>query len=202
MTSIQKKRLSIAHLGQAAWNKGKQMPKGEKSAHWKGGKSKCLDCLKIVSSVYSKRCRPCQNKFKVGDKHHSFKGGFYSCLDCGNKTKGYSVRHCKSCSLEYMSGPKHYNWKGGITPVNEKVRKSHGYRLWREAVYKRDNFTCQDCKIRGGELHAHHIKPFSLFPELRLAIDNGVTLCKLCHMKTETWGGKILSTSIAQDVNL
>lgn len=79
------------------------------------------------------------------------------------------------------------NWKGGITPVNTAFRNSLEYRLFREVVFMRDNYTCLECNKRGCELNMHHIKPFSLFPELRLAMDNVITLCVECHKKTDTY---------------
>lgn len=71
----------------------------------------------------------------------------------------------------------------GRTPI----KQSYEYKLWRKTVFERDNYTCRDCKRRGGELQAHHIKPQSVFPELRFEINNGVTLCRHCHMKTDTF---------------
>ena len=81
-------------------------------------------------------------------------------------------------------------WKGGIIAETKRIRKSFEIRLWREAVFARDDWTCQECRVRGGELNAHHIKSFAWFPELRTAIDNGVTLCKKCHLKHGTYKGK------------
>lgn len=89
---------------------------------------------------------------------------------------------------ESNKGEKCYLWKGGITPENKKIRFSFEYKLWRNAVFERDNWTCIWCGIRGGKLEADHIKPFSAYPELRFAIDNGRTLCHECHTKTESYG--------------
>jgi hypothetical protein len=73
-------------------------------------------------------------------------------------------------------------WKGGVTPERERIRHSIEYRLWRESVFARDHWNCQNCGYHG-DMHAHHIKSFADYPELRFAIDNGITLCIPCHRK-------------------
>jgi len=83
---------------------------------------------------------------------------------------------------------KNPNWQGGKTAIHERIRKTLAYEEWRKAVFERDNYTCQHCNRVGGYLHADHIKPFAYFPELRLAINNGRTLCIECHRKTDTYG--------------
>ncbi len=80
-----------------------------------------------------------------------------------------------------IMGDKNGSWKGGITPINNKIRGSLEYTFWVREVFKRDNFTCQKYGIRGGKLTAHHINNFSEFPELRFAIDNGITFSKEAH---------------------
>ena len=85
-----------------------------------------------------------------------------------------------------LKGEHSYLWQGGITPINDKIRHSREYRLWRTAVFERDNYTCIWCGTRG-YLEVDHIKPFAYYPELRFAIDNGRTLCKPCHKTTDTY---------------
>lgn len=82
----------------------------------------------------------------------------------------------------------HWNWKGGIGEENKNERKTLEYRIWRQAVFTRDNYTCVLCTKKGGRLNADHIKPFSVYKELRLNLDNGRTLCVECHRKTDTFG--------------
>ena len=96
----------------------------------------------------------------------------------------------KGLKLPHLSGENAPGWKGGITPINEALRHSLEYRLWRKAVFERDNYICRFCFERGGELEADHIKPFAYYPELRFAIDNGRTLCHECHTKTDTYRRK------------
>lgn len=94
----------------------------------------------------------------------------------------------KGKKMPYYSGEKHWNWKGGTTQLRDKINKSLEYKLWRRAVYERDNYTCIWCgDNRGHNLNADHIKSFADYPELRFAIDNGRTLCEPCHRKTPSY---------------
>lgn len=80
--------------------------------------------------------------------------------------------------------------KKGRQPPWEKSTESRftpEYKEWRKAVYERDDYTCQKCGKKGGNLNAHHIKAYAEYPDLRIELDNGITLCEECHKK-EHWG--------------
>lgn len=103
-----------------------------------------------------------------------------------------SVRNKRRASI---LKEKHWNWQGGKTSEQKKIRNSFEYKEWRNSVFRRDKYTCVLCSARSSKgnsviLNADHIKPFCDFPELRLCLDNGRTLCLNCHKSTPTYGGK------------
>ena len=89
-----------------------------------------------------------------------------------------------------------------LTPLYRAIRECYKYNDWRSSVFSRDNYTCQHCGKKRGEIHADHIKPFSFLSKkekiktLDEALScyelwdtkNGRTLCINCHKKTDTWG--------------
>ena len=68
-----------------------------------------------------------------------------------------------------------------INVDTERNRDCNTYREWRTNVFARDRYTCKKCNEKGVKIEAHHIKPWSKYPELRLDLENGITLCKKCH---------------------
>jgi hypothetical protein len=105
-----------------------------------------------------------------------------------------SLRHsdygCIYCAAEYRGsiyrGEKHHNWKGGNRNENHKIRDTLEYSRWRLKILRRDNYTCQCCGARNGNgksihLRVHHKENFADNKELRMNINNGITLCSNCH---------------------
>ena len=76
---------------------------------------------------------------------------------------------------------KHPKWRGGDIDRPQKERYSPKYIEWRNAVFMRDDYTCQFCGQKGGKINAHHIKHFAKYPQLRTVLSNGITLCEQCH---------------------
>ncbi len=107
----------------------------------------------------------------------------------GGTPKGKRV----SIHSEFKKGNKPWNtgtvgvvkaWNKGLGTKEPTRKYDHPkYRLWRTAVFERDDYTCLVCKTKGGNLQADHIKPWCEFAELRYVVSNGQTLCKKCHLE-------------------
>ncbi len=169
MSIESRRKLSESHKGLRPWNTGQNNHRWGKESYFKGKKHNEETKLKMSLA----------KKGKVSPKK-------------GKKGKSLTIEQRKHLS-SFWKGEKSKTWKGGITPINTTIRNSLEYKLWREAVFKRDNYTCVWCLRKeevSGKLNADHIKQFAYYPELRFAIDNGRTLCEDCHRKTETYARK------------
>ncbi len=85
-------------------------------------------------------------------------------------------------------GPDNWRWSGG--PKRPHLSLEH--RMWREAVFRRDDYTCQNCRARSSAgnpvyLQAHHVRTVADDPLAAYDVDNGRTLCLECH-RTLHWG--------------
>lgn len=170
--------------GNLPWNKGKELSEKTKrkigealKGHlaWNRGKATPEETKKKLSKLLKGKHRSPKTEFKKGQ----FTGD-------KNPSKRLEVREkiskVKRGKLHLnQRGENHPGWKGGVTSENEKRRKSLEYKLWRELIFVRDNWTCQRCRERGGKLNIHHLYNFADFPGLQTSVENGITLCKECH---------------------
>lgn len=166
----------------------------------------CTICGKLV---WQKQCRITRTPFcshecyamwwsehlparKVGPDAHNWKGGkiertcqlcsktFFVCRNHVADSRKFCSLTCRSA---YYSGERSPAWKGGITSEHNKAKMTPEYAEWRKAVYQRDHYHCVLCLTHPRILHAHHIKMFTEYPELRYDVANGATLCVFCHRK-------------------
>ena len=67
------------------------------------------------------------------------------------------------------------DWKrGNVHP------RSSTWPTFRDA-FLRANKQCVCCRTKSG-LEVHHKKPYHLYPELELDVNNVMTLCRRCHL--------------------
>ncbi len=158
---------------------------GKGNPHWKGGKI-LKDCVRCGSPflVY-----PCKKDTQL---HCSLKCANRDIADTRRGIANPKTSRYGKDNFFFgkdFRGAKNGNWKGGITPANTLIRGSAEFKQWRDAVFERDNWTCQKCGAKSGKgkevyLEGHHIKSFAKYPELRFEVSNGQTLCLTCHKKT------------------
>ena len=127
----------------------------------------------VFLSKYFDLCSSCAAKERHKQYIHPFSGQH---LSLETKIK-------QSCSLR---GIELDQFDDFISPIRAIFYRSEENKHWRKSIFERDNYICQECGIRGGNLNVHHILPYRDWkePEYSLNIDNGITLCVDCHRKT------------------
>tara|TARA_Y100000310_G_scaffold129488_1_gene128627 strand:- start:111 stop:611 length:501 start_codon:yes stop_codon:yes gene_type:complete len=154
----------------------------------------CIDCNKKIDKR-STRCNPCKainNAHKItGDKNptrhkkpcefYNWKGGKPNCVDCGKKLSFYGYKRCRECYSKYSVGENHPNWEGGKSFIPYPLGWT---RTFKEQIRYRDKYTCQKCGIPEVEsarkLCVHHKD----LDKNNLEVNNLISLCLSCHMKT------------------
>ena len=158
-----------ARKGKPAWNKGMKM---SKSFGEQGSKSR-------KGLIHN-------GSFKEGHKPWN-KG----------KSGVYSVKTREQMRKSAKKGEESNFWRGGGSGIGILIRACSKYTEWRDKIYFRDKYVCQDCKKKGKKIHAHHLKSlvkiiqqnkiehykdFMKCEEL-WELKNGITLCEKCHKK-------------------
>lgn len=150
---------------------------------------------KISQSHKKKGIKPPSNKGKKFTKQHVQK------IIASKKANGSIYHTQETIEKIQKSRKKHYDKVGRISNLTNRIKRTKKYKSWREAVYKKDDYTCVFCGVRGGQLEADHIiqkaKYFKDcdndynkcmdYPPL-WNVDNGRTLCKDCHKITPSYG--------------
>lgn len=113
----------------------------------------------------------------------------YVC-SCGNisatRLASFQKGHrCKQCGIQKISGSNSSSYNPSLTEEERNLRVNDRQgRRWAVAVKERDNFKCRvtSCNI-SVNLVAHHLDGYDKYEEKRYEINNGITLCRDCHIE-------------------
>lgn len=115
---------------------------------------------------------------------------------CGNTTivSGKNLRRgqttsCRCFAIEKskaLCGPKSPVWRHDLTKEDREGRRDRtpAYHQWRNAVSKRDNYTCQISGIKrskGMPISCHHYLNFSSYIPGQYDVNNGVVMLTSLH---------------------
>ena len=175
---------------------------------------KCLNCKEdfqtspsIIKRGGGKYCSiKCKYEFwsqsghpltgKVGHKHSNEARQKIGLASKGRK-KTFLAKKKISASQQGISLD---SWSGFITPEDrlERIRFRNEVQ---KLVLERDDYTCQICGQRGGQLQVDHIQSWAEYIDLRFDIKNCRTVCMACHYKL-TFGRELPKDVTAWGHNL
>lgn len=173
----QMQKLHESNKGRIPWNKNKKGIyseetikkirqaninrnwKKENHPNWKGGKPKCIDCGKKLSTYTAKRCIKCYNNYNRGKNHYNWQNGITPII--------FQIRNCF----------KYRQWRSDVFTRDNFQCIFCGTKGTIEA----DHYP----KLFSQIFHENNIKSIAdaLKCEEFWNINNGRTLCIECHKK-------------------
>ena len=123
----------------------------------------CIDCAEPIYRG-GKRCKPCSVLFRYPEVTGT--------CPCGSIIQKTSTR-CLPCHNREQDL--------GKSRERAKFQNSVKWKKVRSAAFARDDYQCQICFITDVNLNAHHMKRYIVYPELRLDVNNLLTVCEECH---------------------
>ncbi len=178
-------------------DKQSRIAKAKGFGKWMTGRTLSTETKQKLSRKQKARCTPeeCVRRSEAA------KANGYGLWMKGKKLAPETVEkitaHKRGRTYEAIYGPQaeeeklkrrtgnRKRWEGveRIADLRPYQGGSWEYTEWRTAVFEQDDYTCQDCGEKGGELNAHHIFQWAWFPLFRYLVWNGKTLCVKCHKK-------------------
>lgn len=189
-------RLMLRHANQTSFKKGDSRITGKN--HWKWSPKLIRTCPQCGKTWIATR-RHGNEKFcsricywKAGGRAywHKREKSLVSCRECGRffipirPSHTYCSYSCSNKNREIREGADNPNWKGGVAKLWRNFYLTPEWRTVRKKAFKRDNYCCQICGTKRRKLHGHHIVPLNQGGS-PLDVDNVMTACERCHMKTE-----------------
>lgn len=130
---------------------------------------------KLLSEKYTNAHQKLSFECKCGEK-------FTTSFD---EFKNQNRRQCKPCGYNKNSGDSHYKYNQQLTTEERTLRRyglyGQGGYNWTLEVYKKDHYRCTCCGNKPRSLNAHHLDGYNWCKEKRFDVENGVTLCMICH---------------------
>lgn len=172
--------------GGVSWNKGKtDLPKASQETKLK------MSLSQKGKNLGKKHSDSHRKKNSEAKKGNQYQLGKKASAETKKKSSlshtGYLMPQSQKDNIaKSLSGEKNYRWIKDRTLIDKKhaLRSSKEWANWRKIIFERDDFSCQECTLRGGKLEPHHITPLRLDMNRVFDVNNGITLCIKCHKKT------------------
>lgn len=110
---------------------------------------------KTYEDLYGKE-KALQLKSKLSSSHiNNFTEELRQRLSKSHKGKKLSMQSRINASL--ARAPRK-SFEGFLSPIRQLIETSEKYKLFKQQILKRDNYTCLHCGQHGGSLEVHHIQ--------------------------------------------